>query len=117
MKARTLSYAVLGAILAVGFQVAPVHGAQPQNAATVQSVKSDANQDTFIAGPGIAVANTESGKIQGYVDNGIYNYRGVPYAEATERFKPAHKVTPWEGTKMMVQNGPISPQAHWDFVS
>lgn len=63
------------------------------------------------------MANTESGKIQGYVDNGIYNYRGVPYAEATERFKPANKVTPWEGTKMMVQNGPISPQAHWDFVS
>lgn len=117
MKARTLRYAVLGAILAMGFQVVPVHGAQPQNAATVQSVKSDANQDTFIAGPGIAVANTESGKIQGYVDNGIYNYRGVPYAEATERFKPAHKVTPWEGTKMMVQNGPISPQTHWDFVS
>lgn len=117
MKARTLRYAVLGAILAVGVQVAPVHGAQPQNAATVQSVKSDANQDTFIAGPGIAVANTESGKIQGYIDNGIYNYRGVPYAEATERFKPAHKVTPWEGTKMMVQNGAISPQVHWDFVN
>lgn len=51
------------------------------------------------------------------MQDGIYNYRDIPYAEATERFKPAKKVIPWEGIKMSVNNGPISPQPAGGFIS
>ena len=35
---------------------------------------------TVEAGPDIAVADTQSGKVQGYISNGIYTYHGIPYA-------------------------------------
>ena len=65
---------------------------------------------TVEAGPDIAVANTQSGKVQGYISNGIYTYHGIPYAQADERFVEAHEVEPWEGVRMVFDYGPISPQ-------
>lgn len=65
---------------------------------------------TVEAGPDIAVANTPSGKVQGYISNGIYTYHGIPYAQADERFVEAHEVEPWEGVRMAFDYGPISPQ-------
>ena len=62
------------------------------------------------AGPDIAVADTQSGKVQGYISNGIYTYHGIPYAQADERFVEAHEVEPWEGVRMAFDYGPISPQ-------
>ena len=65
---------------------------------------------TVEAGPDIAVADTQSGKVQGYISNGIYTYHGIPYAQADERFVEAHEVEPWEGVRMAFDYGPISPQ-------
>ena len=65
---------------------------------------------TVEAGPDIAVANTQSGKVQGYISNGIYTYHGMPDAQADERFVEAHEVEPWEGVRMAFDYGPISPQ-------
>ena len=65
---------------------------------------------TVEAGPDIAVANTQSGKVQGYISNGIYTYHGISYAQADERFVEAHEVEPWEGVRMAFDYGPISPQ-------
>ena len=65
---------------------------------------------TVEAGPDITVANTQSGKVQGYISNGIYTYHGIPYAQADERFVEAHEVEPWEGVRMAFDYGPISPQ-------
>ena len=65
---------------------------------------------TVEAGPDIAVANTQSGKVQGYISNGIYTYHGIPYAQADERFVEAHEVEPWESVRMAFDYGPISPQ-------
>ncbi|MBQ7498014.1 MAG: carboxylesterase family protein [Selenomonas sp.] len=50
-------------------------------------------QEEILSGPGIAVADTKEGKLQGYVHHGIYNYKGVPYAQA-ERFQPPKPVSP-----------------------
>lgn len=52
----------------------------------------------ILAGPGIAVVDTEAGKLQGYVRDGIFTYHGVPYAQ-TERFMPPTKVPAWEGVR------------------
>ncbi|MBS5215462.1 MAG: carboxylesterase/lipase family protein [Clostridiales bacterium] len=56
------------------------------------------------------IVQTTAGKIQGTKNNGIYQYLGVPYAEAKERFVPAGEVTPWEGVRMADSYGSMSPQ-------
>ena len=63
----------------------------------------------ILAGPGIAVVDVEGGKLQGYIHDGIFTYNGVPYAEA-EVFMPPVKVPAWEGIKLALNYGPISPQ-------
>ena len=63
----------------------------------------------ILAGPGIAVANTKDGKIQGYIRNGIFTYHGVPYADA-ELFMPPTKLSSWDGVRMAVTYGAQSPQ-------
>ncbi|MBQ9419336.1 MAG: carboxylesterase family protein, partial [Synergistaceae bacterium] len=63
----------------------------------------------IIAGPGVAVVDVEGGKIQGYIRDGIFTYHGVQYAEA-EPFMPPTKVKPWEGIKLALTYGTMSPQ-------
>lgn len=123
MKSKTLTYLVLGAVLAVGFQPTFASAADTTPAkATATTAVADRNSKnleqtgTFKAGPGIAVVSTDAGKLQGYVQDDIYNYRGVQYAEAKERFKPATPVEHWDGIKMAVNNGPISPQPKGGFL-
>ncbi|MFN3136233.1 MAG: carboxylesterase/lipase family protein [Allomuricauda sp.] len=65
-------------------------------------------QSEVITGEDIAVTNTESGKVRGYIHNGIVTYKGIPYATA-ERFKPATKVVPWEGVRSSTMYGPVAP--------
>lgn len=72
--------------------------------------KKAMTEGEFFVGPGIAEAQTEAGKIQGYIRKGIYTYHGIPYAEAKERFVSAERVKPWEGTRLAFYYGPISPQ-------
>ncbi|KAA6210099.1 carboxylesterase/lipase family protein [Avibacterium paragallinarum] len=64
--------------------------------------------DPVQAGAGIAVVQTQAGELQGYVQDGIYTYKGVPYARA-ERFMPPHAVT-WQGTKLALTYGDVCPQ-------
>ncbi len=67
------------------------------------------NGNTLEAGPNIALVETQAGKIQGYIRNGIETFRGVPYATA-ERFMEPKKLEKWSGVKLTVKNGPISMQ-------
>jgi para-nitrobenzyl esterase len=60
------------------------------------------------AGANIAVTNTESGKVRGYTHNGIYTYKGIPYAQA-ERFMPPAKVKPWADVRSSLSYGPVCP--------
>lgn len=76
----------------------------------------------IISGPDAAVVEIEGGKLQGYIRNNIFTYLGVPYAEA-DLFMPPTKIKAWDGIKMAVTYGNISPQltsqqndmfpAHW----
>ena len=58
------------------------------------------NQDT-------AVVKTTEGTIQGYFDDGLYIFKGVPYAEA-ERFHDPHPAH-WEGIKNCTSYGYVCP--------
>ncbi|WP_421803057.1 carboxylesterase/lipase family protein [Flagellimonas sp.] len=65
-------------------------------------------QTEVVTGADVAVTNTESGKVRGFIQNGIFTYKGIPYATA-ERFMPARKVEPWDGTRSSTMYGPVAP--------
>lgn len=62
-----------------------------------------------VAGPGVAVAETKAGTLQGYVHKGIFNYKGVQYAEA-KRFEEPRPVKPWAGIKTAMNYTTVAPQ-------
>lgn len=59
-------------------------------------------------GQEVAVANTDLGKVRGYIHNNIFTYKGIPYAEA-KRFESPQKPKPWEGIRSSVTYGPVAP--------
>ncbi len=59
-------------------------------------------------GEQVAVTQTESGKVRGSIQNGIFTYKGIPYAEAN-RFEAPHKPKPWEGIRSSLTYGPVAP--------
>ncbi|TCP95983.1 para-nitrobenzyl esterase [Cricetibacter osteomyelitidis] len=69
-----------------------------------------ATNDAVVAEPNVAVANTQAGKVQGFVHNGIFNYKGIPYATA-ERFKAPQAVAKWADTRTALTYGNICPQS------
>ena len=57
-----------------------------------------------------AIAQTTAGQVHGSYTDGVYQYLGVPYAEAKEMFVRADAVTPWDGVRDATQYGNTSPQ-------
>jgi para-nitrobenzyl esterase len=66
---------------------------------------------TAYAANGDTLVEIDSGTIRGAVNQGIYTYLGVPYAEAHQRFMPAEKVKHWDGVRSATEYGPVSPQS------
>ena len=62
----------------------------------------------LVTGDDIAIAQTASGDVRGYLSNEIYTYKGIPYA-AAERFDAPGKVEPWEGIRSSMSWGPVAP--------
>ena len=58
----------------------------------------------------VAIVETKSGKLQGTINDNIFTYLGVPYAEARERFVPAKEVKSWDGIRKADTYGAMSPQ-------
>jgi len=98
-------------------------------ACSIGNVKSGkiGNKGEIIASAKDAIVKTESGLVAGYIEDGIYIYKGIPYAEA-ERFMPPTKAKKWEGIRSSRAYGPTCPQrkrmgwmidemafeSHWD---
>ncbi len=71
----------------------------PQTAATGEiQASSDA-----------AVTAVEQGKVAGYLEDGIFTFKGIPYAKA-ERFMPPTAPDSWEGVRSSRAYGPTAPQ-------
>ncbi len=62
----------------------------------------------LVTGEKIAVTNTEAGAVRGFIHNGIYTYKGIPYAEA-KRFESPQKPKPWKGVRSSLTYGPVAP--------
>lgn len=52
---------------------------------------------------------TQSGPVAGYIDDGVYIYKGIPYAKA-DRFQPAEAPEPWTEVRSSRAYGPTCPQ-------
>ena len=60
-----------------------------------------------------AIVNTKSGKIEGAYEDGLYVFRGIPYAAPPVdelRWMPPQPVRTWDGVRPVKQFGPIAPQ-------
>lgn len=71
------------------------------------------NQQLYI-GENIAVAETEYGKVRGYILRNIYQFKGIPYGANTagkNRFMPPQKPESWEGIRPVLNYGDMAPQA------
>jgi para-nitrobenzyl esterase len=56
--------------------------------------------------PDNAVVGTTAGKIRGFVRNGVFVFKGVPYGDTTageNRFMPPKPVKPWTDVRATVQ--------------
>ena len=66
-----------------------------------------------ITTPANAIVETSAGKVRGYVRNGIFTFKGIPYAGTTAgeaRFLPPAPVTPWTQVRASMSYGPVCPQ-------
>ncbi|MFR3214836.1 MAG: carboxylesterase/lipase family protein [Dysgonomonas mossii] len=64
-------------------------------------------------GENIAIADTEYGKVKGYISRGVYTFLGIPYASETSgknRFMPPQKHEKWDGIRPAVFYGNSAPQ-------
>ncbi len=60
-----------------------------------------------------AIAETKSGKLEGYSKDGLYIFKGIPYAAppvGNLRWMPPQAVKPWSGVRSAKEYGAIAPQ-------
>ena len=97
MKLKTVSLLCVGSVLLCGILAC-------SNQAKQSTEENNDEQQLFI-GDNIAVAQTQYGKVKGFILKGIYNFRGVPYGASTageNRFMPPREPEPWEGIRPAV---------------
>ena len=82
------------------------------SAANAQS-SAARGKSSVIAQDGVAIVETRSGKVAGYIRNGIFTFKGMPYAatgEGANRFMPPLKAASWNGVRSSRQYGYVAPQ-------
>lgn len=73
------------------------------------TVSAQQKPGPILSGKDIAVVATKYGKVRGYVDDGIYAFKGIPYAKA-DRFMPPQAPDKWEDVKQCTIFGPQAMQ-------
>jgi para-nitrobenzyl esterase len=78
------------------------------------SITADCQENpAIIAGKDIAVVPTAYGKVRGYIHNGVYTFKGIPYATA-RRFMPPENPASWEDVRSSMTYGPTCPSPESD---
>lgn len=71
------------------------------------------DEQQLYIGDDIAVAQTQYGKVRGFILRDIYQFRGIPYGASTageNRFMPPQEPESWDGIRPTVNYGPSAPQ-------
>jgi para-nitrobenzyl esterase len=83
------------------------------SSACTQAAKEDTDGQVLLIGDNIAVADTQYGKVRGYVLRGINYFLGIPYGADTSganRFMPPQKPKPWTDVYSAIWWGNTAPQ-------
>ena len=91
-------------------------GGAQSNATTV----NEADEQQIYIGDNIAVAQTQYGKVRGFIQRGVYTYLGIRYGADTSgenRFMPAKAPEPWTDIKDAVYYGNCAPQNDPNFAN
>ncbi len=70
-----------------------------RNTQCVSSLETSAKASTV---------QTVSGPVAGYIDDGVYIYKGIPYGQA-QRFMPPTDPEPWKEVRASRSYGPVAP--------
>ncbi len=88
--------------------------ATTQSAVASDSIKTGAHQEPGnVSTPRSAIARTQYGKVRGFLDGGVFTFKGVPYGQTTageNRWLPAKPPTPWTDEYMALVYGANCPQ-------
>ena len=63
--------------------------------------------------PAGSIVETSAGKVRGFVRNGIFTFKGIPYGATTAgeaRFQPPAPPAPWTQVRSSMSYGPVCPQ-------
>ena len=92
-----------------------------QTAAAMDSTKTAAHQEPGnCTTPSTAVAKTQYGKVRGFVDGGVFTFKGIPYGQNTggeNRWLPAKAPEPWKDEYPALIYGANCPQNLHDFTA
>lgn len=100
----------------LGVGVAGLTASSPSIAsgpAKPKTVKPSADEQVLFVGDNIAVAQTEYGKVRGFILRGVHQFLGIPYGADTSgknRFMPPQKPTPWTDIRPALWWGNSAPQ-------
>ena len=85
-----------------------------KSAVASDSIKTAAHQGPGnLSTPSSAVAKTQYGKVRGYLDGGVFTFKGVPYGRTTageNRWLPAKAPKPWSDEFPALVYGANCPQ-------
>jgi para-nitrobenzyl esterase len=85
----------------------------PLAAATSENKKAAEDGQVLFIGDKIAIANTQYGKVRGFILRGIHTFLGIPYGADTSganRFMPPQKPASWTEVKPAIWWGNTAPQ-------
>ena len=95
--------------------------ALPSEASASDSIKTGVHQEQDgCCTPRSAIANTQYGKVRGFVAGGVFTFKGVPYGQTTageNRWLPAKPPTPWKDEYPALIYGANCPQNLHDWTS
>jgi len=78
------------------------------------SIKTAAHQEPGnVSTPRSAIARTQYGKVRGFVDGGVFTFKGIPYGQTTagaNRWLPVKPPTPWTDEYPALSYGSNCPQ-------
>ncbi len=100
-------------IQSLGVSVAGLGISQQATATPPNSSKPSGDDQVLFVGDNIAVANTEHGKVRGFILRSIHTFLGIPYGADTagkNRFMPPQKPTAWNDVRPAVWWGNTAPQ-------